>query len=144
MRPRLGNIPNAAGGHQSATVRGGCSLHRKSSLSRLWNTREASLFKLDLSGWNTCSQDPNFELVAFCYITCSWRELFFLLLKLSFLDCFTKNMILIFTPKNKFKSYYMTGFSMKVKVKSLSHVRLFGTPWAVTYLAPLSMGFSRQ
>jgi len=38
----------------------------------------------------------------------------------------------------------MTGFSMKVKVKSLSHVQLFGTPWAVTYLAPLSMGFSRQ
>ena len=39
-------------------------------------TREASLFKLDLTGWNTCSQDPNLELVAFCYITCSWRELF--------------------------------------------------------------------
>ena len=33
---------------------------------------------------------------------------------------------------------------MKVKVKSLSHVRLFVTPWAVAYQAPLSMGFSRQ
>ena len=33
---------------------------------------------------------------------------------------------------------------MKVKVKSLSHVRLFTTPWTVTYQAPLSMGFSRQ
>ena len=31
-----------------------------------------------------------------------------------------------------------------VKVKSLSHVRLFATPWTVAYQAPLSMGFSRQ
>ena len=30
------------------------------------------------------------------------------------------------------------------KVKSLSHVRLFATPWTVAYQAPLSMGFSRQ
>ena len=29
-------------------------------------------------------------------------------------------------------------------VKSLSRVRLFATPWAVAYQAPLSMGFSRQ
>ena len=34
--------------------------------------------------------------------------------------------------------------SHKVKVKSLSCVRLFATPWTVTYQAPLSMGFSRQ
>ena len=33
---------------------------------------------------------------------------------------------------------------VKVKVNSLSHVRLFATPWTVTYQAPLSMGFSRQ
>ena len=33
---------------------------------------------------------------------------------------------------------------MKVKVKSLSHVRLFSTPWTVAYQAPPSMGFSRQ
>ena len=33
---------------------------------------------------------------------------------------------------------------MKVKVKSLSHVQLFVTPWTVAYWAPLSMGFSRQ
>ena len=32
----------------------------------------------------------------------------------------------------------------EVKVKSLSHVRLFATPWTVAYQAPLSMGFSRQ
>ena len=30
------------------------------------------------------------------------------------------------------------------EVKSLSHVRLFATPWTVTYYAPPSMGFSRQ
>ena len=33
---------------------------------------------------------------------------------------------------------------MKVKVKSLSRVRLFSTPWTTAYQAPLSMGFSRQ
>ena len=33
---------------------------------------------------------------------------------------------------------------LQVKVKSLSRVRLFATPWTVAYQAPLSMGFSRQ
>ena len=33
---------------------------------------------------------------------------------------------------------------MKVKVKSLSHVRLEATPWTAAYQAPPSMGFSRQ
>ena len=33
---------------------------------------------------------------------------------------------------------------MKVKVKSLSRVRLFATLWAVAHQAPLSMGFPRQ
>ena len=33
---------------------------------------------------------------------------------------------------------------MKVKVKSLSRVRLFVTPWTVAYQALPSMGFSRQ
>ena len=32
----------------------------------------------------------------------------------------------------------------KVKVKSLSCVRLFATPWTAAYQAPPSMGFSRQ
>ena len=32
----------------------------------------------------------------------------------------------------------------QVKVKSLSRVQLFATPWTVTYQAPLSIGFSRQ
>ena len=35
-------------------------------------------------------------------------------------------------------------FQVKVKVKSLSRVRLFVTPWTVAYQAPPSMGFSRQ
>ena len=33
---------------------------------------------------------------------------------------------------------------VKVKVKSLSRVRLFAIPWTVAYQAPWSMGFSRQ
>ena len=33
---------------------------------------------------------------------------------------------------------------MKVKVKLLSHVQLFGDPWTVAHRAPPSMGFSRQ
>ena len=31
-----------------------------------------------------------------------------------------------------------------MKVKSLSHVRLFETPWTISYQAPLSMEFFRQ
>ena len=31
-----------------------------------------------------------------------------------------------------------------VRAKSLSHIRLFVTPWTVAHQAPLSMGFSRQ
>ena len=31
-----------------------------------------------------------------------------------------------------------------MKVKSLSHVRLFATPWTAAYQASLSLGFSRQ
>ena len=33
---------------------------------------------------------------------------------------------------------------VKVKVKSLSRVRLFATLWTVAYQGPPSMGFSRQ
>ena len=33
---------------------------------------------------------------------------------------------------------------LEVKVKLLSRVRLFATPWTVAYQAPPSMGFSRQ
>ena len=33
---------------------------------------------------------------------------------------------------------------MKVKVKPLSRVQLFATPWTIACQAPPSMGFSRQ
>ena len=36
------------------------------------------------------------------------------------------------------------AWKWKVKVKSLSHVRLLVTPWTAAYRAPPSMGFSRQ
>ena len=46
----------------------------------------------------------------------------------------------------KFRGHlpFYTFILMKVKVKSLSHVWLFVTPWAVAYQASLSLGFSRQ
>ena len=37
-----------------------------------------------------------------------------------------------------------SALKVKMKVKSLSRVRLFATPWTVAYQAPLTMGFSRQ
>ena len=39
---------------------------------------------------------------------------------------------------------FSNAWEWKVKVKLLSHVRLFETPWTAAYQAPLSMGFSRQ
>ena len=39
---------------------------------------------------------------------------------------------------------FSSAWKWKVKVKSLSHVRLFATLWTAAYQAPLSMGFSRQ
>ena len=39
---------------------------------------------------------------------------------------------------------FSNAWKWKVKVKSLSHVQLFVTPWTAAYQAPLSMGFSRQ
>ena len=39
---------------------------------------------------------------------------------------------------------FSNTWKWKVKVKSLSHVRLLATPWTAAYQAPLSMGFARQ
>ena len=39
---------------------------------------------------------------------------------------------------------FSNAWEWKVKVKSLSRVGLFATPWTTAYQAPLSMGFSRQ
>ena len=39
---------------------------------------------------------------------------------------------------------FSNAWKWKVKVKSLSCVRLLATPWTAAYQAPLSIGFSRQ
>ena len=39
---------------------------------------------------------------------------------------------------------FSNAWKGKVKVKLLSRVRLFTTPWSAAYQAPSSMGFSRQ
>ena len=39
---------------------------------------------------------------------------------------------------------YSNAWKWKVKVKSLSRVRLLATPWTAAHQAPPSMGFSRQ
>ena len=39
---------------------------------------------------------------------------------------------------------FSSAWKWKVKVKSLSRVWLFATPWTAAHQAPLSMGFSRQ
>ena len=39
---------------------------------------------------------------------------------------------------------FSSTWKWKVKVKSLSRVRLLATPWTAAYQAPLSMGVSRQ
>ena len=39
---------------------------------------------------------------------------------------------------------FSSAWKWKVKVKSLSRVRLLATPWTTAYQAPPSMGFSRQ
>ena len=39
---------------------------------------------------------------------------------------------------------FSNSWKWKLKVKSLSHVRLVATPWTAAYQAPPSRGFSRQ
>ena len=39
---------------------------------------------------------------------------------------------------------FSSAWKWKVKVKSLSRIRLLATPWTAAYQAPLSIGFSRQ
>ena len=42
------------------------------------------------------------------------------------------------------KNYAGKFLLNNVKVKSLSRVRLFATPWTIAYQAPLCLGFYRQ
>ena len=44
----------------------------------------------------------------------------------------------------RFSSYILVAVIVKVKVKSLSRVQFFATPWTRAYQVPPSMGFSRQ
>ena len=43
-----------------------------------------------------------------------------------------------------FSTEFREKHTLEPLVKSLSHARLFATPWTVAYQAPPSMGFSRQ
>ena len=53
-----------------------------------------------------------------------------------------KNKVLLYSTGNYIeKNVYVHIY---VKVKLLSRVRLFATPWTVAHQAPPSMGFSRQ
>ena len=53
--------------------------------------------------------------------------------------CYIKQVLMV---RLKMKICHCLLF--KVKVKSLTRVRFFATPWTVAHQAPLSMGFSRQ
>ena len=67
----------------------------------------------------------------------SWQSWVFLSLNINF---FSSYLVLVWVCSPEFY-----GFPhVKVKVKSLSCVWLFATPWTVAYQAPQSMGFSRQ
>ena len=55
-----------------------------------------------------------------------------------------KVMSLLFNMLSRFVIVFLPRSKMKVKVKSLSRVRLFATPWTVAHQAPPPMGFSRQ
>ena len=48
------------------------------------------------------------------------------------------------TSKKNLLKYLENVIILKVKVKLLSCVQLFATPWTVAYQVPPSMGFSRQ
>ena len=80
-----------------------------------------------------------------CIICISWllietMEIIFKVLKGKYNQAF-------FIQKNyplKMKSDSVHVSMLKVKVKLLSHIRLFVTQWTVAYQAPPSVGFSRQ
>ena len=54
-----------------------------------------------------------------------------------------------FNPTHPQQAWHIPPYSLfyqreREREKSLSHVRLFATPWTIAYHAPLSMGFSKQ
>ena len=74
----------------------------------------------------------------FCY--CVNQRIFNLLCQ-EIIKIILSHFLQLGTPEVKSLFSYRYG---KVKVKSLSHVRLFATPWTVAYKSPQSMEFSRQ
>ena len=52
--------------------------------------------------------------------------------------------IKLLKDKGKKKKCILKLAKVKVKAKSLNHVRLFATPWTIAYQAPQFMEFSRQ
>ena len=63
-------------------------------------------------------------------------------------ECFLINCYYITAYRNKVAYreclFLLIELRKKVKVKSLSRVQLFGTPWTVAHQAPPPMGFPRQ
>ena len=55
-----------------------------------------------------------------------------------------KMMSLLFNMLSRFVVVFFPRNKVKVKVKSLSRVQLFVTPWTAAYQTPPSMGVSRQ
>ena len=51
---------------------------------------------------------------------------------------------LLWHPRKSTQRKWQNSYLKKVKVKSLSRVLLFATPWTVAYQFPLSVGFCRQ
>ena len=60
------------------------------------------------------------------------------------LMCFFKQSCGLYLPLDDFFIILALSLISTVKVKSLSRVQLFVTPWTVTYQTSQSMGFSRQ
>ena len=71
----------------------------------------------------------------------SWSSLICMNVQWSFVWSFSRPLKV---NRNVLKEILLGLGKQRVKVKLLSCVQLFATPWTVAYQAPLSMGFSRQ
>ena len=74
-----------------------------------------------------------------CFLAINCMSLIYLSILLSVLYCL--NYWCVVSLKSVLVLWFSYSF---VKVKSLSHVQLFATPWTVACQAPSSVGFSRQ
>ena len=70
-------------------------------------------------------------------------QLFFIQsMLLMLLSCFSRVCVTSYTAAHQ--APLALGFSRQEHWKSLSRIRLLGTPWSAAYQVPPSMGFSRQ